>query len=310
MTSYISRRVLETAVTALGVVTVVFFLIRLSGDPVLLMVPLGTSQAEVDILRSSLGFDQPVFVQYLTYLRDIVTGSFQESLIFGVSSMDIVMERVPSTALLAFTSLIVSVVVGCLLGLIAALKRGKAADTSVLVASSVGQAMPSFWVGILLILVFSVSLSWFPPVGSGSVAHLVLPTVTLAIYSIASIARMFRSSLLAAMSQDYVRTAVSKGLSRSRVLGRHIIPNALLPVITIVGLQAGTLLGGAIVTEVVFAWPGVGQLTVTSINNRDFPLVQSSVLFIAVAFVLINLLTDLFYALADPRIRLSSKGSV
>lgn len=304
MIGYAARRVLEALVTAWGVVTAVFFLLRLTGDPVALMLPPGSSAATIAAMRTQLGYDRPLWRQYAAYLGDVLTGSFQNSLTHGGSSLSVVLERAPATIALAVGSLIVSIIVGCAVGLIAALRRGRAADTLVLVLTSIAQAMPSFWVGIVLVMLFAVQLGWLPVSGASSPLHFILPITTLTIFSAASIARMFRSSLLTALNQDYVRTAVSKGISNTRTLARHVVPNALLPVITVVGLQAGSLLGGAVVTEVIFAWPGIGQLMVTSIEQRDFPVVQVAILFTAIAFVAVNLLSDLLYGLADPRIRL------
>jgi peptide/nickel transport system permease protein len=297
------RRVAEVVITALGVVTVVFFLVRLAGDPVAAMLPIGASQAEIESLRHSLGYDQPLINQYFSFLGDLFTGHGQESTVYGISAFSIVFERFKLTVTLALSAILWSTIVGVIVGLLAAVRRGGWLDTTLMVGTSVGQAMPSFWVGILLILGFAVRLGWFPASGAGSIRALVLPTVTLTIFTAASIARVFRSALLDAMHQGYVNTARSKGLSELSVWVRHIVPNAMLPLITVIGLQVGSLLGGAVVTEVVFSWPGLGQLLVTSIERRDFPVVQAGVLVIGLVFVLVNLLTDLLYSVVDPRIR-------
>lgn len=308
MLRYVGIRVLEAAFAVWGVSTLVFFLVRLSGDPVVIMLPPGSPKEAVDELRHQLGLDAPLMTQYGRYMKDMVTGDFSESLVYGRNSLAVVLERLPATALLTIAALVLGVLLGGVLGLLAARLRGRLAEIPVTALTVLGQAMPTFWFGLMLIMVFAVALRWFPVGGIGGVSHLVLPAVTLALYSMASIARMFRVSLVANAESHFIRTAHAKGLSSRRVLARHIVPNALLPVVTVVGLQAGQLLGGAVVTEVVFAWPGVGQLLITAINTHDFPVVQAAVLVIAVIFVVVNLLTDLLYGVLDPRVRLGGEA--
>lgn len=298
-----SIRIAEVAVTALGVVTIVFVLVRLAGDPVASMLPPSATAEQVERLRADLGYDAPPIVQYFRYLGDLFTSGGGNSTVYAQSAFDVVLSRAGATAALAVTALLMSIVIGCILGLIAALRRGSALDTSVLMGTSVATAMPSFWVGIMLILVFAVELKWLPVGGASSPAAFILPVVTLLFFTAASIARVFRSSLITALNQEYVKTARSKGISEARVMLRHVVPNALLPLMTVIGLQMGSLLGGAVVTEVVFSWPGIGQLMVQAIETRDFPVIQTGVLFIALAFILVNLFTDMGYAVADPRVR-------
>jgi peptide/nickel transport system permease protein len=298
-----SIQIAEVGITALGVVTIVFILIRLAGDPVAAMLPPTASAEQVQQLRAELGYDAPMVVQYFAYLRDLVTSGGGDSTIFGAPAVDVVLSRAGATIALTSGALLTSIIVGCILGLIAALKRGTTLDTSILMGTSVATAMPSFWVGIMLILVFAVQLQWLPIGGWDSAAAFVLPVVTLLFFTASSIARVFRSGLLTALNQDYVKTARSKGISETRVVLRHVVPNALLPLMTVIGLQMGSLLGGAVVTEVVFSWPGIGQLMVQAIETRDFPVIQTGVLFIGLAFILVNLLTDMCYAIADPRVR-------
>lgn len=296
-------RVGEVLLTALGVVTIVFVLIRLAGDPVVAMLPASASPEQVERLRSELGYDAPMIVQYFRYLGDLVTAGGGDSTVFGAPAFDVVLSRAGATVALATAGLVASIVVGCILGLIAAMRRGRAADTAILMGTSVATAMPSFWIGIVLILVFAVQLQWLPVGGSGTLAAFILPVLTLLFFTASSIARVFRSGLLTALNQDYVKTARSKGLSETRVMLRHVVPNAFLPLTTVIGLQMGSLLGGAVVTEVVFSWPGIGQLMVQAIETRDFPVIQTGVLFIGLAFILVNLFTDMCYAVADPRVR-------
>jgi peptide/nickel transport system permease protein len=301
---YVGIRVVEAVFAVWGVATLVFFLIRLSGDPVVLMLPPGSSKEAVAGLRHQLGLDAPLMTQYARFLGELISGQFPESLVYGRNSLFVVLERLPATALLAVCALALGVAFGAVLGLVSARVRGRAAEVPVTALTVIGQAVPTFWFGLMLIMVFAVALRWFPVGGIGGVNHLVLPAITLALYSMASIGRMFRVSLLAISDAHFIRTAHAKGISPRRVLGRHIVPNALLPVVTVVGLQAGQLLGGAVVTEVVFAWPGVGQLLITAINNHDFPVIQSAILLIAVVFVVVNLVTDLLYGMLDPRVRI------
>ena len=299
----VAIQVAEVLATALGVVTVVFILIRLAGDPVAAMLPAGASVAQVDQLRSELGYDNPLIVQYFVFLRDLLFAGGGDSTMYSIPAMEVVLERAGATVSLAVIGLAVSVVIGCVLGLVAALRRGGAIDTAVLIGSSIAAAMPSFWIGIILILVFAVQLNWLPVGGWESPGAFVLPVLTLVFFIASSIARVFRSSLLSTLNQDYVKMARSKGLSETYVVLRHIAPNALLPLITVIGLQMGSLLGGAVVTEVVFSWPGIGQLMVQAIETRDFPVIQTGALVLGLAFILVNLLTDAMYGLADPRVR-------
>lgn len=308
MLRYVGGRVLEAAFAVWGVSTLVFFLIRLSGDPVVVMLPPGASKTAVAQLRHQLGLDAPLPVQYLHFLRELVTGDFSQSLVYNQNSLAVVLDRLPATAVLTLAALALGVVFGGMLGLAGARLRGRFAEMPVTSLTVLGQAMPTFWFGLMLVMIFSVALRWFPVGGIGGLSHLVLPAVTLGMYSMASIGRMFRVSLIGNLDAYFVRTADAKGLSARWVLARHVVPNALLPVVTVVGLQAGQLLGGAVVTEVVFAWPGVGQLLVTAIGDHDFPLVQAAVVVIGVVFVGVNLLTDLLYGVLDPRVRLGGRA--
>lgn len=298
-------RVGTAALVLLCVATIAFFLVRLSGDPVKVLLPPDATAAQEDTLRASLGLDRPLAVQYLDYLWGLPRFDFGTSLFYDQPVATVLLERLPATLELAAAALVIALLIAVPAGILAAVRRGRAGDTGVMAGVLIGQSTPPFWVGILLILVFAVQFRMLPASGYGTAAHLVLPAVTLAIYSIAVIARLLRSSLIDVLGSDYIRTARAKGLGTGSVVLRHGLRNASLPVVTVVGLEVGSLLGGAILTEQVFAWPGVGRLTVEAVANRDFPLVQATVLFFAATFVLVNLLVDLSYTLLDPRVRVA-----
>ncbi|MGH2561625.1 MAG: ABC transporter permease [Thermomicrobiales bacterium] len=304
MWSYILSRLLEAAVTIWGVITIVFFSLRLTGDPVLLLVPMGTPPEQIEQLRHALGFDRPLLVQYFSFWSRVMRGDFGDSLRFGESSLPLVIERLPATAQLALTAMVVAIVLGGVAGAVAAVRPGSVFELVAMTGALIGQATPVFWLGIMLVLIFAAELRWLPSGGRGGPSHLVLPVFTLALFSSASIARLLRSSLLEVRGQDYVRTARAKGLPERTVFFGHQLKGALIPVVTVVGVQTGRLLGGAVITETIFSWPGVGRLIVQAIENRDFPLVQASATVLAVTIVGVNLIVDLTYAMLDPRIRL------
>jgi peptide/nickel transport system permease protein len=308
MAAYMTRRLLQSVVVIIGVTFVAFSVLFLSGDPTYLLLGQsgGLSEEQVDQFRRQMGFDRPIIVQYLDYMSGVVRGDLGKSYYHGVPNLTLIIEFMPATLQLGLTALLISLVVGIPVGIIAATHRGTIIDHISMMAALVGQSMPVFWLGLLLILLFSVELKWFPVSGQGTWQHLVLPAITLASYSMALVARMVRSSMLETLSNDYIRTARAKGLSEWRVLSKHALKNAMIPVITLVGLQIGFLLGGSVITETIFAWPGMGRLVVQAINTKDIPLVQASVIVFALIFVGVNLLVDLSYAYLDPRIRLSS----
>ena len=303
MTRYLLRRAGHTLIVLIGVVAVTFFLLRLTGDPVALLLPLdATPEAEAQ-LRTQLGLDAPLIVQFGRYVGTIVQGDFGMSLRYRVPAFELFARRFSATLELVIASIAVAVVIGIPVGVLAAATRGSAVDTGLMGLALIGQAVPGFYMGLMLILLVSVQLGWLPSGGRGTLAHLVLPTVALSSYLVALVARMTRSSVLETLGQDYARTARSKGLSSTRVLFVHALKPALIPVITLLGLQVGTLFSGAVVTETVFSWPGVGRLAVEGISARDFPVVQVVVLMTATLFVLTNIVVDAIYALIDPRIR-------
>ncbi|OZM83285.1 ABC transporter permease [Pseudonocardia sp. MH-G8] len=307
----IARTLLTRLLGAIGVLvaaaTVAFLLVRLSGDPVALLLPPDATAEQEATLRASLGLDRPLLVQYLDYLWGLPRLDFGTSLFYDRPVADVLLERIPATLQLAAAAAVIAVVIAVPAGIYAALRRGRAGDTGVMAAVLVGQSTPAFWTGILLVLVFAVQWQVLPASGYGSLEHLVLPAVTLAIYSVAVIARLLRSSLIEVLGSDHIRTARAKGLSTPTIVVSHALRHAALPVITVVGLEVGSLLGGAILTEQVFSWPGIGRLTVEAIGNRDFPLVQAAILFFAATFVVVNLIVDASYAILDPRVRVSHR---
>ena len=304
MATYLARRLLFSVFVLLGVLTALFFILRvLPGDPAAIMLGAAADREMVERQREIMGLDRPLAAQYVTYLGQVVTGDWGLSLHERRPAMTLVIQRLPATAELAFAGLAVALVVGFALGITAALRSNTLLDRMISSLSLVGQAIPNFWLGIVLILVFSRMLEWLPTFGRGTWAHLVLPVATLAVQLIGVTTRLVRSGMLDVLATDYVRTARAKGAAEARVIQHHAIKNMLIPVITVLGVQLGTLLGGAVVLETVFAWPGLGRLIVSAIDNRDYPVVQAAVTVIALIFVVLNLLVDLLYAYLDPRIR-------
>jgi len=305
MLRHLLRRVLLALPALWLVLTMVFLLIHVvPGDPVEQMLGEGAAPGEIAALRHGLGLDQPLHVQYGRYLKQLARGNLGESLRFHAPVRKILFERYPATLALAFWALLVCAAIAIPAGVLAAQRRGRGADRAVGVFTLLGLAAPNFALGPLLILLFSVALGLLPVSGRSGALSYILPAATLGAALAAILTRMVRGAMLEELSSDYVRTARAKGLSESAVLFRHAFRNALIPVITILGLQFGTLLAGAIVTESIFAWPGIGRLTVQAIAARDYPLLQGSILLISISYVLVNLLTDLVYAVADPRVRL------
>jgi peptide/nickel transport system permease protein len=303
MTAFLVRRLVRTIVVLWGVTTIVFVVTRLSGDPIALIVPPEAPRAEIERVRAQFGFDRPLPVQYGIFIRRAVVGDFGQSIRQRQPAMRLALDRLPATLQLAAWSFLFAVVVGVPLGIVAGVRPRSLWDNLTMTVAVVGQAVPTFYLGILLIIFVAVRLGWLPVGGRGDWKTLVLPVVTLGTYAMASIARLTRSAMLEVMSQDYVRTGRAKGLSELTVTLRHGFRNALIPVVTIMGLQFGTLLGGAVVTETIFAWPGLGLLAINGIGSRDYPVVQAAVFLAAVSFVIINLVVDLLYSQLDPRIR-------
>ncbi len=305
MFAYLVRRLLLVVVVVWGAATIAFGLLYLSGDPTNLMLPLDASEEVRETFRSEYGFDQPLVVQYGRYLGALVQGDFGTSLRNEQPALGLVLERFPPTLRLSGLALLVAVLIAIPAGVIAARHKGTWLELTVMTGALLGQAMPVFWLALMLILVFGLNLGWLPVSGSGSWRHYILPTITLATFSAASIARLTRNGLLAELQSDHVRTARAKGLFEQRVVYKHALRNAAIPVVTIVGLQLGTLVSGAVITETIFSWPGVGRFILLAVSQRDFPVVQATVVLFALILALVNLAVDLLYLVLDPRIRYS-----
>jgi peptide/nickel transport system permease protein len=306
MLSFLFTRLLSTLTVILGVVTLVFLLIHLvPGDPVQAMLGETATPTDLEALREALGLDQPLWTQWWLYITNLLQGELGNSLYSKEPILDILLERFPATLELAIAGLLVAVLLALPLGSIAALRKDSIYDNSAMMFSLLGVSIPNFWLGPMLILLFSLMLGWLPVSGREGPLSLILPAITLGTALAAILARMVRSTLLEVLNEDYIRTARAKGLSESAVVIHHALRNASLPIITVLGLQLGTLLGGAVITEIIFAWPGIGQLTIESIERRDYPLVQACILLISLSYVLVNTMTDLLYAWLDPRVRYS-----
>ena len=306
MLSYTIRRLLYIIPILLGVIFIVTLTLDLiPGDPAALILGEFASAEAVANLRQSLGLDQPLLLRYGNYVLDVLQGDLGISMRERRPVSQIIGEAFPATALLAAAAMAIVVFVGIPLGITAASRPGSFIDNFIRVVSLIGLSMPVFWTGIVFVVIFSVSLGWFPVSGSGTWRHLVLPAVTLALPSLGILARITRTSVLDVLQEDYVRTATAKGVGRRSVLFKHTLRNALIPIVTVIGLQLGNMLGGSVLTETVFAWPGIGRQTVFAIFNRDFILIQGIVLVFASIYVGLNLLVDLSYGFLDPRIRYS-----
>jgi peptide/nickel transport system permease protein len=305
MSYFILRRTFQSVLTVLGVMTVAFFLVRLAGDPAVLLLPIEASDEDIARLRTALGLDQPLIIQYLKFFINAVQGDFGMSLRQNAPALHLVLERVPATLELALTSFFLGILLAFLIGLAMRLSTSVRLRSAVMWVALGRQAIPVFSFGLLLILVFSVWLRWLPSLGRGGIEHLILPALTLATYELALYLRLFNASLATEQKQDYVRTAYAKGQGRTQVILRHMLPNALLPLVTIAGINLGLLLGGTVVTETVFSWPGVGRLIVQSVSQRDYPVIIAGVFIISLIFVVVNLVVDMIYAFLDPRVRLT-----
>lgn len=306
MLVFVVRRAFQAVLVLLGVSVVVFALMHLSGDPVRLLAPIDTTGEELERLRSAYGLDRPVAVQYWDFLSSAARGDFGTSLRSRQSAMGLVVEWLPSTVSLALTALAIALVVAIPLGTLAAVYHNTWKDRVIMGIALLGQSMPVFWLGILLILVFAVWLNMLPATGTrDGWRSFVLPAVTLGMYSMARTARYVRTELLDVLGQDYVRTARAKGLAGLRVVAKHGLKNAMIPVVTLIGLDLAALLAGSVITETIFAWPGVGRLAINAIYNRDFPVLQAVVFVVSSAYVLINLVVDVLYGLLDPRIEIA-----
>lgn len=286
-----------------GITVMVFMILHLSGDPTSLMLPLEATPEDVERFRHIMGFDRPLISQYLDFLRGIVAGDFGESFRYRSPAMSVVLERVPATAILTGGALLVTLLVAIPLGVLAAVKKDSVWDRVATVLALVGQAVPGFFLAIMMIYVFAVRLSLVPTYGFNGWRSLILPSITLGLYSAAALTRLLRANLSEVLRQDYIRTATAKGVTRRIMVIRHGMRNAFLPVLTLLGIQVGVLLGGSVITETVFAWPGMGRLMIQAVLNRDYPVVQAAVFFTAIVFLVVNFFIDLLYSVLDPRIR-------
>ncbi|USG67110.1 ABC transporter permease [Brevibacillus ruminantium] len=297
------KQCLRIVLVLFGISTIAFFLIHLSGDPVLLMLPPEATQEEIDAFRHQMGFDRPLSEQYVHFLAQAVQGDFGHSLKFNQPSLDVVLERIPATLELTFYATLLSIIIAIPLGIYSAVNRNSLSENLVTITVFLGQSMPIFWTGIMLMLLFGVKLHWLPVSGRGTWAHLIMPAFTLAVWVAPTTLRIVRSSMLEVLQQDYIRTARSKGLAEKVVIYKHALKNAAIPIITVVGFQIGKLLGGAVVTETVFAWPGVGQLVVKAIYTADYPLVQACVVVLALIVATMNFSVDSMYRYLNPKIK-------
>ena len=302
MFAYLLRRLGQSALVLLGVSIIVFGLLHLTGDPTRLLLPLEAREEDVRQLRALLGLDDPLWIQYVRFLARAVRGDFGVSFKHQVPALTLIFQTLPATLELTATGLALALVVAVPAGIVAALRRNSLIDAVCSVGVLLGQAMPVYWLGLLLILVFAVKLGWLPAAGRDGLSSLVLPAFALGAFSMARIARMARSGMLEVLAQDYVRTARAVGVRNFLVTYKYALKNAAIPLVTIVGLEFGVLLGGAVITETIFAWPGVGRLAVDAIFSRDYPLVQAIVAMLATLFVVINLVMDMLYTYLDPRI--------
>jgi peptide/nickel transport system permease protein len=305
MRTFLLRRLWQSLVVLLGVSFVVFLILHLTGDPALVLLSPEATAEDVRRFREAMGFNDPFLVQYWRFLTGALRGDFGQSVRHGEPAFGLVVERLPATFELAGAALLLALVLSIPVGIVSAVHRNTVLDYVSTVVALLGQSMPTFWLGIMLILLLSVQLQWLPSSGRGGWEHLILPAVTLGLFTTARITRLTRSGMLEVLNQDYIRTARAKGVSNPPVVWKHALKNAAIPIVTIVGIELGTLLGGSVITETIFAWPGVGRLSVQAINNRDYPVVQASVFLLATTFVVVNLLVDVVYTYLDPRIRLT-----
>jgi ABC-type dipeptide/oligopeptide/nickel transport system permease component len=306
MRNYIIKRLLEAICVCLVISAISFFLLFLNTDPALILLPPEAGIEDIAIFKKEMGLDRPVIVQYLDFLGKVVLhGDFGESFVSRTSTIELIADRLPATMKLAMAALLVANLIAIPVGVIAAIRRYSWIDNLATITALMGQAMPLYWLGIMLMLIFGVWLGWLPISGSATLPHLVLPAMTLGSYLLPLNMRLVRSSMLEVLNQDYIRTARAKGLAEKKVLVKHAFKNAAIPLVTISGMQFGALLGGAVVTETVFAWPGLGSLAVDSIRAGDYPVVQATVVIFGLFIVVANLLADILAALIDPRIRLS-----
>ena len=303
MKIFLARRLAQSLLVLLGVSFIVFFILYLTGDPALVLLPPDSSEEDVQKFRLAMGFNDPFIVQYGRFLVGALHGNFGQSVRHGEPAFNLVVERMPATFELSGAALLVALCLAIPAGIVSAVKRNTILDYISTVVALLGQSMPTFWLGIMLILVFSVQFNLLPSSGRGNFQHLVLPAITLGLFTTARITRLTRSGMLEVLSQDYIKTARAKGLGQPAILFLHALKNAAVPIVTVIGIGIALLIGGAVVTESVFVIPGLGRLTIDAILRRDYPVIQGVVLLFSFVYVLVNLAVDLVYTLIDPRIR-------
>jgi peptide/nickel transport system permease protein len=303
MRAHLISRLAQTVLVVFLSLSAVFAMTRLAGDPVLLFMPMDIQAKDVNEWRQRLGFNDPVAVQYTRFLGGALRGDFGQSLRYRQDALGLVLERLPATLLLAASALLLTLAVAIPLGVVTAVRRDSWLDHLGTAVTVLGQAVPGFWLGLMLIYLFAVHWRWLPTGGIGGPAHLILPSIVLAAFFAARIARLTRSTVLDVLHEDYIQTARAKGLGVGGVLGKHVLRNSAIPIVTLVGLEAGQLIGGAVITETIFAWPGLGRLTVQALLNRDFPVVLAAVSFTSIVYTVLNLVVDLAYGWLDPRVR-------
>ncbi|HIM74549.1 MAG TPA: ABC transporter permease [Candidatus Marinimicrobia bacterium] len=309
MIQYLFNRLLQAIPVLLGVIIITFVLMYIiPGDPVVSMVGERYSEETVQQLRQELHLDDPLPLQFLRYVGNVLQGNFGNSFITGEPVAALIIEKFPNTMMLAITAMFFAILIGLTAGIMSSVRPGSFMDRGIMVLALAGISAPVFWVGLILVLVVGVMLQWLPPTGFGGIEYLILPALTLGLRSAAYLARLTRATMLDVLSHDYIRTARSKGLPEWKVFIKHAFPNTLIPVITIIGTDFGSYLSGAVLTESIFGWPGIGRLALEAIMKRDFPVIQGTVLFMAIMFVLMNVLVDLLYGVVDPRIRLERSG--
>lgn len=303
MKQFLIRRLLHNIIVLIGVMAIVFFVVYLIGDPVALMLPPEATLQDREILREALRLDDPLVVQFFHFVGQAVRGDLGTSFRHGVPALPLALSRLPATIELTIIAVLFSSIVGIPIGVYSAIKRNSLVDHFARIFALFGQSMPVYWSGIMMILLFSVKLNWLPPSGRGELVNLIMPGLTLGFFTTAPLMRLMRSSMLEVLNKDYVRTARAKGLTNKIVIFKHALRNAAIPAITVFGMQVGVMLGGAVLTETIFSWPGMGRFVVQAIYNRDFPTIRASVIVFAVLIIIVNFLTDLSYVFLNPQIR-------
>ncbi|HCJ58789.1 ABC transporter permease [Lutispora sp.] len=304
MAKYLAKRLGQSLIAVLGITLVVFLVLNVAGDPVQLMLPPSASQADIEAMREEMGFNDPIIVQFGRFLKGAVVGDFGMSYNYNEPAMAVVLERLPATLKLAGAALLISLIFGIPAGIISAIKRNSKTDAVIRSISLLGQCIPAFWLGIMLIMIFSVKLRWLPTSGNDSWKSIIMPAFTLGVFTAATITRLLRSNMLEIMTKEYIDVAKAKGLGGYMIVMKHAFKNALSSILTVLGLQIASLIGGAVITETVFGWPGIGRLAVQSITNSDFMVVEAIVFIMAISFTLINLVVDILYCIINPRIKM------